>query len=55
MKKTVQLVAAGASVLALAAGCSSDADTDASGSPGSAPNHLSRSVRELGRLPTDLE
>ncbi|AJW41410.1 ABC-type Fe3+-siderophore transport system, periplasmic iron-binding component [Rhodococcus sp. B7740] len=36
MKKTVQLVAAGASVLALAAGCSSDADTDASGGPGSA-------------------
>lgn len=36
MKKTVQLVAAGASVLALAAGCSSDAGTDASGNAGGA-------------------
>ena len=55
MKKTVQLVAAGASVLALAAGCSSDADTDASGSPGSAAGFPVTIDHRFGETVIDAE
>ncbi|OZE12137.1 ABC transporter substrate-binding protein [Rhodococcus sp. 05-2255-3B1] len=55
MKKTVQLVAAGASVLALAAGCSSDADTDASGGPGSAAGFPVTIEHRFGETVIDAE
>ncbi|WP_237669121.1 ABC transporter substrate-binding protein [Rhodococcus sp. BS-15] len=53
MKKSVQLVAAGASVLALAAGCSSD--TDASGSPGSSAGFPVTIDHRFGETVIDTE
>lgn len=55
MKKTVQLVAAGASILALAVGCSSGGDTVASGNSESAPGFPATIEHRFGETVVDAE